>query len=390
MTTSCNAQLNTVSLYLAMELSNGTWKLAFSPGRGKRPRLRNVAARDVVALVHEIKLARKRFGLSEDAPLVCCYEAGRDGFWIHRFLISQGVQNVVVDSSSIEINRRQRRAKCDRLDAVKLVSMLIRWHQGEDHVWSVVHVPSEEDEDGRRLHRELDVLKQEHTRHNNRIKALLISVGIRLDQVERQLPQQLESMRLHNGKPLPEHLHQQLLREFRRMQLANTQIRELEQQRARQVRQAENDPQVEMIRELMQVRGLGVNSSWLFVRELFGWRTFNNRRQLGAALGLAPTPYASGSGEREQGITKSGSGRVRAMAVEIAWGWLRYQPNSRLTRWYNRRFARGSKRQRRIGIVALARKLMIVLWRYLKDGEITDGFELRETPPRIAYTRSLT
>ena len=390
MTTSCESQFNTVSLYLAMELSNGTWKLAFSPGRGRRPRLRNVSARDLDGLLREIEHAKGRFGLPHDAAVVCCYEAGRDGFWIHRFLLSQGIENVVVDSSSIEVNRRSRRAKTDRLDAAKLVAMLIRWQQGEDHVWSIVHVPSEEVEDSRRLHRELEVLKREHTRHNNRIKALLISVGIRLDHVSRQFPEQLESMRRPSDQPLPKQLHQQLWREFQRMQLANTQIRELEQQRAQLIRKAPDDPQVKKTRALMLVRGLGVNSSWLFVQELFGWRSFENRRQLGAALGLAPTPYSSGSSDREQGITKAGNRRLRAMAIEIAWGWLRFQPNSKLTQWYNRRFAKGSKRQRRIGIVALARKLMIVFWRYLEEGQTTDGFELRETLPPIAYISSLT
>ena len=390
MTTSWDSEFSTVCVYLAMELSDGTWKLAFSPGRGRKPRLRNVSARDLVGLRREIEHAKGRFGLPADARVVCCYEAGRDGFWIHRFLLGEGIENVVVDSSSIEVNRRKRRAKTDRLDAAKLLAMLIRWHQGEDHVWSVVQVPSAEVEDGRRLHRELDVLKKEQTRHNNRIKALLIGVGIRLDHVDRRFPERLESMRLYNGEELPPQLHQQLLREFKRMQLANTQIRELEQQRAEEIRTAEDDPQVEKTRKLMRVRGVGVNGSWLFVRELFGWRKFDNRRQVGAAIGLAPTPYNSGGSGSEQGITKAGNHRVRVMAIEIAWGWLRYQPNSKLTRWYNRRFAKGSKRQRRIGIVALARKLMIVLWRYLEEDQITDGFELRDTPPRIAYTPSLT
>lgn len=389
-TTSRDQQVTTVCLYLAMELSLGTWKLAFSTGRGRKPRRRDVPARELQALEREMAWAKRRFGLDPGTPVVCCYEAGRDGFWIHRYLVSQGIQNVVVDSSSIEVNRRQRRVKSDRLDVDKLLAMLIRWHQGETHVWSVVQVPSEEDEDGRRLHRELKTLKEEQTRHGNRIKGLLIGVGIRLDHIDRHLPERLQAMRRYDGRLLPEHLHQQLLREFRRMQLANEQIRELEKQRAEQIRHAQDDPQVEQVRRLMEVRGIGVNSSWMFVKEVFGWRQFSNRREVGAVFGLVPTPYNSGGSQREQGITKAGNRRLRSMAVEIAWCWLRFQPNSRLSQWYRERFASGSKRQRRIGIVALARKLMIVLWRWLTDGQITDGFELRDGLPSIGYTPSLS
>lgn len=389
MTTSHMDQPITSCLYLAMELSLNTWKLAFSIGAGQKPRRRDIGGGDFLALSREICRAKKRFELPEDAPVICCYEAGRDGFWIHRYLTSTGIRNVVVDSSSIEVNRRQRRAKSDRLDADKLLSMLIRWEQGEQRVWSVVHVPSEQDEDRRRLHRELQILKGEHTRHNNRIKALLINVGIRLEQVSKGLPEHLKRMRQWDGQPLPAYLQQQLLREFERMQLVNQQIRKLEIERARLIRHGEGK-ELEMVRRLLEIRGLGGNSSWLFVMELFGWRTFSNRRQLAGAVGLAPTPYSSGGSEREQGITKSGNCRLRTMAIEIAWGWLRFQPHSELTQWYQRRFGRGGKRQRRVGIVALARKLMIVIWKYLKDGEITDGFELCQSPSAIPYTRKLT
>jgi transposase len=347
-------------------------------------------ARDLEGLERELALAKKRFGLGEDVAVVCCYEAGRDGFWIHRYLTSKGIENVVVDSSSIEVSRRQRRAKNDRLDAEKLLSMLIRWHEGEEHVWSVVCVPSAEDEEGRRLHRELKTLKEEQNRHVNRIKGLLICVGIQLDAVDRHLPEDLKSMRMYNGKRLPEHLHQQVLREFRRMQLANEQIRALEKQRAEQIRHAEGDRQVEQIRRLLKIRGIGANSSWVFVKEVFGWREFANRRELGAVFGLVPTPYNSGSSERKQGISKAGNRRLRSMAIEIAWCWLRFQPESCLTHWYLKRFAKGSKRQRRIGIVALARKLMVLLWRYLQGEELSDGFELRRGPPPISYTPSLS
>jgi transposase len=390
MKTSRNNQLTTKCLYLAMELSLNNWKLAFSTRRGQKPRRRDVPARQLDVLQREIAGAKARFGLAEDAPVVCCYEAGRDGFWLHRYLISRGIENVVMDPASIEVNRRKRRAKTDRIDAGKLLSTLIRWHEGEADVWSVVSVPSEADEDGQRLGRELRILRGEQTRHGNRIKGFLIGVGIHLDQVDRDLAERLDSMRMYNGQPLPGHLHQQVLREFLRMQLVNEQIRDLEKQRAEAIRHAQDDPQVEMVRRLLKIRGIGANSSWMFVKEAFGWRAFANRRQVGAFWGLAPTPYNSGNEEREQGISKAGNRHLRSMAIEIAWCWLRFQPDSRLTRWYQKRFARGSKRQRRVGIVALARKLMIVLWRYLKEGNITDGFALREELPALAYTRSLS
>ncbi len=390
MTTSRKEQLSTECLFLAIELSLGTWKLAFAAERGQKARRRDIRGGDVAGLQGEITRAKERFGLAAQARVVCCYEAGRDGFWIHRYLREAGMENVVVDSSSIEVNRRQRRAKSDRLDAEKLLTMLIRWQQGEEHVWSVLRVPSEEDEDGRRPDRELDLLKAEQTRHSNRIKGWLFSVGVRLEKIDRTFAERLAALRQWNGQALPPHLQQQLLREFRRMQLVNEQIRGLEAQRAQEIREAPAHPQVRMVRRLLEIRGIGVNSAWRFVKELFGWRQFDNRRQLAAAVGLAPTPFSSGASQREQGISKSGNRRLRAMAIEIAWGWLRFQPGSRIRYWYLKRFASGSKRQRRIGIVALARKLMILLWRYLKDGDITDGFTLRGGLPPISYTASLS
>lgn len=388
--TSPQKDLSSRCLYVAIELSLETWKLAFSTGRAKKPRRRDVPARGLERLAKEIAYAKQQLGLAADAPVVCCYEAGRDGFWLHRHLTEEGINNAVVDSSSIEVNRRQRRAKTDRLDVQKLLSMLIRWHEGEEDVWSVVRVPSAEQEDGRRLNRELQFLKEEQTRHNNRIKGLLIGVGIHLKQIDRNFPNFLQVVEMYNGQPLPTQLHQELLREFQRMQLTNQQIRELEQQRAKEIRHAENDPQVEQVRKLMLVRGIGVNSSWMFTKEVFGWREFSNRREVGAVFGLVPTPYNSGNSERDQGISKAGNRRLRSMAIEIAWGWLRFQPDSQLTKWFYKRFANGSKRQRRIGIVALARKLVIVLWRWLTSGEITDGFQLRDGPPTISYTASLS
>jgi transposase len=362
-------------LYLAFELGDSNWKLGFTVGMGQRPRERTIAARDLDALQRDIHLAKRRFGLPETAPVLSCYEAGRDGFWLHRYLVEQGVQNLVVDSSSIEVNRRQRRAKTDRMDVGKLLGQLIRYRSGERKVWSVVRVPSAKDEDDRQLHRELSTLKKERTRQINRIKGLLASQGVRLP-VKADFAQGLESVRAWDGSPLLPRLQARLVREYERLEFVGEQIKELERQRVQEIRQSQ-DPKVEQVRRLMRLNGIGVNSSWQFIMEFFGWREFRSGKEVGGLSGLVPTPYQSGSSYREQGMSKAGNRHVRAMAVEIAWGWLGYQPESELTKWYEKRFGQGSKRIRKIGIVALARRLLVELWRYLETGAIPQGAVLK-------------
>jgi transposase len=363
-------------LYFSLELGWNTWKLAFSIGPGQKPRLRTIRARALDLLLAEIQTAKARFGLPEDAQVVSCYEAGRDGFWLDRFLRTHDVENLVVDSASIEVNRRKRRAKSDRLDAVKLVSMLMRWHNGEKKVWSVVHPPSAEDEDHRQLHRELIALKSERTGHSNAIKGMLAGLGLTCT-VSASLPEHLEKLRQWNDQPVPSGLRERILREFARWQTVSRQIRDLEQQRAKKIRDNAT-PHVKPVRQLLALRAIGANGAWLLVEEVFAWRQIKNRRELGSLAGLAPTPYASGESRREQGISKAGNRRVRWMMVQLAWCWLRYQPDSALTQWYLRRFGQGNARQRKIGIVALARKLLVALWQYLETGEPPEGAELRE------------
>jgi transposase len=362
-------------LYLAIEQGERSWKLAFTTGWGQKPRHRGIPTGDVERLVEEIGRAKQRFGLRPTAPVFSCYEAGREGFWLARFLTDRGVDNVVVDSSSIEVNRRARRAKADGLDASKLVGQLVRYHAGERKVWSVVRVPSLEEEDNRQIHRELRTLKQSRTRVTNRIRGLLVSQGIRLRGL-RDLARQLEQVRLWDGTPLPQGLRGRLERDWQEAQSYAARIEELETQCKRRLRE-EHSVALEQIRQLMQLRGLGRRSAWVFVMELFAWRKFRNRRQLGSLCGLTPTPYQSGNAGREQGIGKDGNRHVRAMAVEIAWIWLRYQPDSALSHWYERRFAGGGPRARRVGIVAVARKLLIELWRYLETGALPDGAVLK-------------
>jgi transposase len=362
-------------LYLAFELGWNEWKLAFGTGPADSPRLRSIGGRNTQALLQEIAKAKKRFGVPDDAPVHSCYEAGRDGFWLHRFLESQGIDNQVVDSSSIEVKRHGRRRKTDRLDAGKLLSMLIRWQQGERNVWSVVQVPSVADEDRRQLHRDLLELKAERTQHSNRIKGLLAGCGLATPTIDAQFLEMMAQLRTWDGQPVPAELEQRLRREYERWQLVDRQIRDLDKERARKIRTSK-DGTIAKVRHLLQLRGIGANSAWLFVMEFFGWRRIRNRKQLAALAGLTPTPYQSGDSECEQGISKAGNRRLRTMAVEIAWCWLHYQPASALSQWYEKRFAKGSSRQRRIGIVALARKLLVALWRFLETGEVPAGAEV--------------
>ena len=369
--THCRAA-DTPVLYLAFDLGAHEWKLGFSTDLGVRPRLRTIRAGDLVLLGKEIELAKQRFQLPKETPVASCYEAGRDGFWLHRWLLAQGIANLIVDAASIEVNRRYRRQKTDRLDAAKLVAMLIRHHAGEK-LWSVVRAPSPEDEQRRHLHRDLEEMKAQHTQHVNRIKGLLQTEGVYLGRVDAKFAEALPALRSVDGRPVPAQLQARLLREFERCQHVQRQIWAVDRQRKRQLRDHDDVPHIEQTRKLMQLRGIGAHSAWVFVMELFGWRQVRNRRQLAALVGVAPTPYHSGQDEREQGISKAGNRRLRTLLVEIGWCWLQWQPDSALSVWWQNRFGAGGKRQKKIGIVALARKLLIALWKYVEQGELPAG-----------------
>jgi transposase len=365
-----------VTLFVAFELSEKTWKLGFTTGHGQKPRERSVAARQQERVLDEIAQAKRRLGLPETAPVVSCYEAGREGFWLHRFLQAQGIANHVVDSSSIEVNRRRRRAKSDGLDVRKLLSMLMRYHHGERQVWQVVKVPAVEAEDQRHLHRDLETLKRERASTTTRIKGLLGSQGIRLTSLNK-LPEQLDALRLWDGSPIPPGLRCRVLRVYAHHTFLSEQIAEVEAERRSQL-QTSSDARIEQIRQLMLLKGIGINGAWLLVMEFFGWRAFKNRREVGGLAGFTPTPYQSGESAREQGISKSGNRHVRWMTTELAWSWLRFQPDSALSVWFRERFGGGGKRLRRIGIVAVARKLLIALWRFLETGALPEGAVLKE------------
>jgi transposase len=364
------------TLFLAFELSEKTWKLGFATGHGQKPRERTVPARQPERVLDEIAQAKRRLGLPDRTPVVSCYEAGREGFWLHRFLLAHGITNHVVDSSAIEVNRRQRRAKSDGLDVRKLLSMLMRFHHGERHVWQVVKVPSVEAEDHRHLHRDLETLKQERASTMTRIAGLLSSQGLRVPSLTK-LPEQLEALRLWDGSPLPPGLCRRVLRVYAQYTFLSEQIAAVEAKRRTQL-QTSSDASIDKVRQLLQLKGIGINGAWLLVMEFFGWRAFKNRREVGGLAGFTPTPYQSGDSAREQGITKAGNRHVRWMTTELAWSWLRLQPDSALSVWFRARFGSGGKRLRRIGIVAVARKLLIALWRFLETGVLPQGAMLKE------------
>jgi transposase len=363
-------------LHLAFELSRKKWKLGFSDGKAPQVRQVTISGGDLKACGEEIGKAKQRFGLKGTVVIRSCYEAGREGFWLDRALRKMGIENIVVDASSIEVNRRQRRAKTDRMDVEKLVRQLIRYWRGEHDVWRVVRVPSTEAEDRRQWHRELETLKEERKQHRVRIQTLLYTQGIEV-KVGARFLKKLEGMGCWNQEPIPAQMKRRIENEYHRLQLVEVQIREVKKKQVEQVKAAEKDQVMQKVRMLQQLIGIGMSSSWVFVMELFGWRQFQNRRQVAGAVGLTPTPYNSGDSIREQGISRAGNRRVRKLLIEIAWCWLRLQPNSKLSQWYKQRFAGGGARMRRIGIVAMARRLVIDLWRYVEFGVVPDGARLK-------------
>ena len=363
------------ALYIAFELGERKWKIACTTGAGQAPRIRQLDARDLARLDEEILLAKIRLNVASEAPVYTCYEAGREGFWLHRTLVVRGLVNTVVDSSSIEVNRRARRAKSDKLDVVKLVTMLIRYQGGEKRVWHVVRVPTAAEEDQRQLHRELAVLKRDRTAVIIRVKSLLATQGV-AGGPRAVLPEAIDALRIWNGERLPQRLAERLKLECARVASLDTQIRLLERRRKHELRHGRGRA-LSLVRKLMKLRGIGIESAWIYVMELFAWRELKNVRQVGALAGLTPSPYQSGDMNHERGISKAGNRHVRGIAIEIAWGWLQHQPQSELSRWYHHQFGAGRSAMRRKGIVALARKLLIALWKYTEHDQLPAGAALK-------------
>jgi transposase len=361
-------------LLVGFELSERRWKLGFTVGREQRPRFRQIPAGAVDQLLEEVRRAKKRLGLAGDAPVVSCYEAGREGFWLHRWAVAQGWTNYVVDSSSIEVNRRARRAKTDRLDLVGLLRLLARFVGGEARVWRVVRVPSEAEEDARHLHRLRETLQQERTRLINRLHGLLTTQGVAVA-VRADFRERLATVRRWDGTPLPPGLTARLQHVWAQLTVLTRQVAEVDAARAT-LPVEPTTATGRWVTRLQTLRGIGSIGAWALATEIFGWRQIRNGRELGALVGVVPAPYQSGATAHDRGITRAGNRHVRRMVVQLAWSWLRYQPASALSRWYRERFDRG-RRLRRIGIVALARKLLIAWWRYGETGVIPEGATLK-------------
>ena len=360
-------------LYMAFELGDKKWKLGFH--NGSKERHKTVDALDTAQVLSEINEAKGKLRLKPNCRVISCYEAGWEGFWLTRWLQSVGIENYVLDSSAIEVSRKAKQTKTDRVDLEKLLSLLIRYCHGEKKAVHIVRVPREAEEDRRHLDRERECLVRERGRHWVRIKSLLRSQGIRMANKVR-FEEQLEQLRQWNGARLGEELKQRLEREWQRHEQVEAQIKELENKQ-KELADTSEQKCHRQIAQLMLLKSVGYQCSWRLVMEFFSWREFKNRRELAALAGLTPTPYSSGESHREQGISKSGNRRVRTLMIELGWLWVQHQPKSELTQWFSQRFGKGGKRHRRVGIVALARKLLIALWRYLEAGEIPPGAVLK-------------
>lgn len=365
------ASVSEPTLFVAFELSLREWKLALTAGLGVAPILRTVAAGHWGGVQRAVSQARQRFQLPATARVVSCYEAGREGFWLHRALLAQGLVNRVVDSASIQVDRRKKRAKTDRIDATHLVQALVRAGLGERGVWREVQVPTVAAEAARQVSRERTSLVQERTRLVNQMRGWLATWGTRLPR--RLTGRWWTQVRDWEGQALPASLQERLARAATRLALLATQVTALEAQQGTTLAAA---PTGSAAARLLQLKGLAQRGVSVLLDEGLEWRAFRNRRQIGGLLGFAPTPYASGTLQREQGISRAGNTRLQAVSIQLAWNWVRWQPDSSLTQWYRARFGTGG-RARRIGIVAVARKLVIALWRYITLGVVPAGARLK-------------
>jgi transposase len=369
-----------VTVHVAFELSRAKWRVGVMlPGSSKLSSY-VIDGGDVTELSRRLWEWRARAGsCGQRVRVLSCYEAGRDGHWLHRWLEQQGVVNHEIDPSSIEVSRRARRAKTDRIDLAKLMRSFLAHLRGEPRVCSVVHVPTAAEEDRKRRPRERLRLGQERSAHSNRIQGLLFGQGIR-DERPRSpgFLARLERLRTGDGRELPAWLKEEIRREHERLCLVGQQLRALDAESAATLRAsaAGGEAADEQIRRLVALRGIGLTSAQALVGEVF-YRSFANRRQVGGYLGLTGTPYDSGESRCEQGISKAGNPRARRLAVELGWLWLRHQPDSALSRWFWQRVGEAKGRVRRIALVALARRLMVALWRYLTTGLVPEGAVLR-------------
>ncbi len=364
---------------VSIELSVSSWLVAARLPNTEKLRLHRVAAGDTATLLTVIAELRSRASarLGRPADVACCFEAGRDGFWLHRLLTAHGIATYVLEPTSILVNRRARRAKTDRLDAEGMLRVLAAWLSGDRQVCSMVRVPSPEEEDAKRPHREREHLVQDKLRIENRIEALLCTQGIRGRPSLRSWERDVAELRTGDGRARPQLLRTELDRLRRRLVLVLELIRELEADRAKALKEAEAaDMAVSKVITLQRIRGIGENFASVLVLEVF-YRSFGNRRQLASYVGITPMPYQSGGMDRDRSISRAGNPRARTTMIQLAWLWLRYQPESTLARWFRERVGTLQGRTRRIAIVAMARKLLIALWRYVETGVVPDGSVLK-------------
>lgn len=363
-------------LYIGIELSATKWLLSFRTSF-TRCRNKTVDAWNIEGVKAAISEMKKRFGLREEATVKSCYEAGQDGFSVHRQLEQIGIKNIVVDSASIETSRRRKRLKTDRVDGEKLSAMLLRYYSGDRDLWRVARIPTEQEEDLRRTHRELERLKKEATSHRNRIRMLLKTHGIRVKSIctRRDWLDQLKCLRTWDNKFLPVHLLLELKRESERLIFVQNQIKEIDDYQLEQLKVSDLLV-MQKVRQLRKLKGVGHKSAWVLVMEWFGWRKFNNVKEVGAAAGLVGVRRSSGEMSQDQGISKIGNPQMRTLMVELAWSWLRYQPDHPLSIWFKERFSQGA-RLKRVGIVAVARKLLILIWKFVARDELPEGTQLK-------------
>jgi transposase len=362
------------TVHVAWELSKADWKLGvLLPGAQQMSRF-TVKGGDLAAVSARLAAARAKAAKSGlPVRILSCYEAGFEGHWLHRWLEGQGVVSHEVDPSSIEVNRRARRAKTDRIDLARIMRAFLAHLRGEPLACSIVHVPNPEEEDDKRPSRERERLLKERTAHTNRIKALLHAQGIRdVKPLARDFLARLKNARTGDGRALPPRLAAEIAREHERLTIVAEQIAAIEAESRAECHKAAPGSSTAKVVQLARLKGLGITDGRVLVKEAF-YRRFANRRQVGACVGLTGTPYSSGEEERDQGISKAGNRRARAAAMELAWRWVYWQPDSALTRWFKARVGDTKGRVRRIAIVALARKLMVALWRYLETGVVPDG-----------------
>lgn len=370
-----------VVLAVALELSNGSWKLGLNDGQREKPAVITISEEHAQARLLRalavIKETLVKWLLPKETRVVVMYEAGQDGFWIYRALSKLGYQTLVVDPASIPVERHARRAKTDRLDAIKLVNCLRAWLRGERDRMHVLHVPSEESEAQRQLVRDRGTMQKEIGQHQDRIRKLLRTVGC-WEEVDHSFVQRLQEGKVccYDESPLPSELQERLVRECERLTLAEEQFKTLSKTLIAQLPEAER----EKIATLTKIKGIGSVGAMRLVSELF-WRQFKNRREVGSCLGLVPQPYDSGDSHIDQGISKQGNRRVRSLIIEIAWMWLRYQPESDISLWFAQKTnsQTPNKRSRRVAIVAVARRLAIALWRYLEGGIVPQGAHFKTT-----------